>query len=135
MHCDFSPHDFSATALRTSDGRIVQVSGSGLCPTPGWELRFVAAGRGAPRHPGRIQLELRELPPRGAPRLATETTVDVTIEDTRAEEVEIRFGWREGFVIPVREAALRRGPKGALRRRTDVAPARIAAVGRIAAAV
>ncbi|WP_448006271.1 hypothetical protein [Agromyces bauzanensis] len=127
MHCVFSPHDFSATAIRTSDGRLVQVTGYGLCPTAGWELRLVAAGSGLRSQPGRLRLELRELPPRGAPRVATETTVDVTIEDTRAEEVEIRFGWREGFVIPVREAALRRTPRGALRRRADAAPGRVAA--------
>src|SRR5690606_20511458 len=112
-HCDFTPHDFSATAIRTSDGRIVQVSGSGLCPTGGWELRLVAARGGLP-HPGRLRLELREAPPRSASRVYTHTTVDVTIEDTRAVEVEIRFGWREGFVIPVREGAPRRGLRPAM---------------------
>ncbi|GAA4373140.1 hypothetical protein GCM10023152_14850 [Agromyces bauzanensis] len=127
MHCDFSPHDFAAVAIRTSDGRLVQVTGAGLCPTAGWELRLVAGGPGFRSQPERLLLELRESPPRPAPRVLTETTVDVTVEDTRAEEVEIRFGWREGFVIPVREAALRRGPRGAMRRRTDAAPDRIAA--------
>ncbi|MEV1129186.1 hypothetical protein [Agromyces sp. NPDC049794] len=126
IHCDFSPYDFSATAIRTSDGRLVQVSGSGLCPTAGWELRLVAAGRGGLPHPGRLRLELREAPPRTAPRLLTETTVDVTIEDTRAVEVEIRFGWREGFVIPVREGAPRRGVRSPLRGRADAASDRVA---------
>lgn len=127
MHCDFSPYDFTAIAIRTSDGRLVQVTGSGLCPTAGWELRLTAGGPGFRSQPGRLRLELRELPPRRALRVPTETTVDVTIEDTRAEEVEIRFGWREGFVIPVREAALRHGPRGAMRRRADAAADRVAA--------
>ena len=126
MHCDFSPYDFSATAIGTSDGRLVQVTGSGLCPTAGWELRLVAAGRGGLPHPGRLRLELRESPPRSAPRLLTETAVDVTIEDTRAVEVEIRFGWREGFVIPVREGAPRRGFRSGPRRRADAAADRVA---------
>lgn len=127
MHCDFSPYDFSATAIRIPDGRLVQVTGSGTCPTAGWELRLVAAGRGSLSHPGRLRLELREAPPRSGPRVLTETAVDVTIEDTRAVEVEIRFGWREGFVIPVREGAPRRGLRPAPRRRADAAPDRVAA--------
>lgn len=127
LHCDFSPHDFTAVAIQTSDGRLVQVTGSGLCPTAGWELRLTAAGSGVRSQPGRLRLELRESPPRAAPRVATETTVDVTIEDTRAEEVEVVFGWREGFVIPVRAATHRRGPRGAMRGRADAAPGRVAA--------
>ncbi|WP_448811312.1 hypothetical protein [Agromyces bauzanensis] len=126
-HCDFSPRDFTATAFETSDGRLVQVSGSGLCPTAGWELRLVAANSGVVPHPERLCLELREVPPRVASRVRTETAVDVTIEDTRAREVEIRFGWREGFVIPVREAAFPRNARRRARGATDAAPGRVAA--------
>lgn len=130
VHCDFSPHDFTAIAIRTSDGRLVQVTGSGLCPTPGWDLRLTAGAPGfrpgLRPQPGRLRLELRELPPSRAPRVRTETTVDVTIEDTRAEEVEIRFGWREGFVIPVREAVPLHGLRGAMRRQVDAASDRVA---------
>lgn len=126
-HCEFSPHDFTATAFTTSDGRLVQVSGSGLCPTAGWELRLVAANSGVVPHPDRLCLELREAPPRIAPRVRTETAVDVTIEDTRAREVEIRFGWREGFVIPVREPALSRTARRRGRGATDAASDRVAA--------
>lgn len=126
-HCEFSPNDFTATAFETSDGRLVQVSGSGLCPTAGWELRLVAANPGVVPHPDRLWLELRAVPPRRAPRVRTETAVDVTIEDTRAREVEVRFGWREGFVIPVREAAFSRKRRRAGRGGADAAPDRVAA--------
>ena len=45
-HCDFSAADFRATAIESSAGRLIRVTGSGLCPTSGWELRLVAANPG-----------------------------------------------------------------------------------------
>jgi len=112
-HCEFSPHDFTATAIETSDGRLIQVSGSGLCPTAGWELRLVAANSGVVPQPETLTLELRESPKHGAPRVRTKTLAEAIIEDTRAKEVAIRFGWRDGFVIPVRTPT---GPRAGRRR-------------------
>ena len=48
------------------------------------------------------------------------------VEDSRADEVQIRFGWREGFTIPVVAAVMRRGDTGA-RRRSVAARGRLAA--------
>jgi hypothetical protein len=101
-HCEFSVHDFKATAIETSSGRLIHVSGSGLCPSAGWELRLVPANSGVVPRPETLTLELRESPRHGAARVLTKTLVEAIIEDTRAEQVAIRFGWREGFVIPVR---------------------------------
>jgi hypothetical protein len=50
-HCDFSAADFRATAIESSAGRLIRVTGSGLCPTSGWELRLVAANPGVVPHP------------------------------------------------------------------------------------
>jgi hypothetical protein len=115
-HCDFSAADFRATAIESSAGRIIRVTGSGLCPTSGWDLRLVTANPGVVPHPESLWLELRETEPRRAPRVVTETAVEVMIEDSRAREVVIRFGWREGFAIPVVVAAMpsggRRAPRG-----------------------
>ncbi len=99
-HCDFSASDFRAFAIQTSDGRLIRITGSGLCPTSGWELRLVAANSASP-NPEHLWLELREQPPRAAPRVVTETEVEVMVENSRAREVVIRFPWREGFTIPV----------------------------------
>lgn len=125
-HCDFAAADFRATAIETSDGRIIRVTGSGLCPTSGWELRLVAANPGVVPHPESLWLELRESEPRSAPRVVTETAVEVMIEDTRAREIVIRFGWREGFTLPVVPAALPKGRRE-VRRRSDAARGRLAA--------
>jgi len=126
-HCDFSALQFRAIAIETSGGRLIRVSGSGLCPTGGWQLRLVAANPGVVPHPDSLWLELREdAPPRAAARVVTETEVEVLVEDSRADEVQIRFGWREGFTIPVVAAAMRRAGTGA-RRRSDAARGRLAA--------
>ena len=125
-HCDFSAADFRATAIDTSDGRLIRVTGSGLCPTGGWQLRLAAANPGVVPHPESLWLELREKAPEGAPRVVTETEVEVIVEDSRADEVQIRFGWREGFTIPVVPAAMRRAGSG-MRRRPDAARGRLAA--------
>ncbi|MFD4421349.1 hypothetical protein ACFWN7_07575 [Agromyces sp. NPDC058484] len=148
-HCDFSPRDFSATAIETSDGRLVHVNGSGLCPTGGWELRLVAANPGVVPHPEILRLELRERPPLHATHAPATTSVDAVIEDTRAERIEILFGWRGGFVIPVRtptrpraagrggraraDAASGRAVRRGRRERADAASARVTASGRVAA--
>jgi len=103
-HCDFSAMDFTATALTTSSGRIVRVSGSGLCPTSGWELSFIAANPGIVPHPESLWLELRERAPRkGMTRALVDTAVDAIIEDTQAQEIVIRFPWREPISVPVFE--------------------------------
>ena len=120
-HCDFSAADFTATAFETSDGRLIRVIGTGRCPTSGWELRLVAANPGIVPHPESLWLELRETPPRSAPRVRTETTVEAIIENTRAERVVIRFGWREGFSIPVVTRSAQRADRGAMRDRADAA--------------
>ncbi len=125
-HCDFSAVDFRAIAIETSDGRLIRVTGSGLCPTGGWQLRLIAANPGVVPHPESLWLELRENARAGAPRVVTETEVEVIVEDSRAEEVQIRFGWREGFAIPVVRAAMRRAGS-AMRRRPDAARGRLAA--------
>ena len=125
-HCDFAASDFRATAIETSDGRLIRVTGSGLCPTSGWELRLVAANPGVVPHPESLWLELRESEPRKAPRVVTETAVEVMIEDTRAREIVIRFGWREGFTVPVAPAAAPKGRRE-VRRGSDAARGRLAA--------
>jgi hypothetical protein len=103
-HCEFSALDFAATAVTSSTGRIVHVSGFGLCPTSGWELSLVAANPGVVPHPDSLWLELRERAPRaGRPRVLVDTSVDAIIEDSQATEIVIRFGWREPFSLPVLE--------------------------------
>jgi hypothetical protein len=127
-HCDFSAHDFEAVAMESSEGRLIRVSGSGLCPSAGWELRLVAANPGVVPHPESLWLELREAPSTRGPRVVTATEVEVMVEDSHAEQVVIRFRWREGFTIPVMPA---RTPTehapGGMRRRADAARGRIAA--------
>jgi hypothetical protein len=133
-HCDFSAADFTATAFETSDGRLIRVTGSGRCPTAGWELRLVAANPGIVPHPESLWLELRETPPRGAARVLTDTIAEVIIEDTRAEHVVIRFGWREGFSIPIVTQSGPRAGRGSMRDRTKTTGERAdAANGRLAA--
>ena len=128
-HCDFSALQFRAIAIETSGGRLIRVSGSGLCPTGGWQLRLVAANPGVVPHPDSLWLELREdAPPRAAARVVTETEVEVLVEDSRADEVQIRFGWREGFTIPVVPTVMRRGDTGT-RRRSVAARGRLTASG------
>jgi hypothetical protein len=137
-HCEFSPRDFSATAVETSDTRIVHVYGSGLCPTGGWELRLAAANPGVVPHPDTIRLELSERQPRRGSRASTApttTTVDAIIEDSRAERIEIRFGWREGFVVPVRTAVDGRPTRRRPDERADAAARRVAASAHAVATV
>jgi hypothetical protein len=110
-HCEFSVHDFRATAIETSSGRLIHVSGSGLCPSAGWELRLAPANSGVVPHPETLTLELRESPRHGSARVLTKTLVEAIIEDPRAEQVAIRFGWREGFVLPVRARPPARSPR------------------------
>jgi hypothetical protein len=126
-HCEFSVHDFRATAIETSSGRLIHVSGSGLCPTAGWELRLVAANSGVVPHPETLTLELRESPRHGAARVLTKTLIEAIIEDTRAEQVAIRFGWREGFVIPVRTRPPARSTRRRVDEQADAAPDRVEA--------
>jgi hypothetical protein len=126
-HCEFSPNDFTAIAIETSDGRLIHVTGSGLCPTGGWELRLVAANPGIVPHPDDLWLEVRAVPPHGASRVATRTAVEAIIEDTHAEQVTIRFGWRDGFVIPVRTPVGPRAGRRGVRRQADAASGRMAA--------
>jgi hypothetical protein len=126
-HCEFSPDDFTATALTTSAGRLVHVSGSALCPTAGWELRLVAGNSGIVPRPDTLTLELRETARHGAPRVRTKTAVEAIIEDSRAVEVAIRFSWREGFVIPVRDPAGRRAGGRRAPERADDASGRFEA--------
>lgn len=126
-HCEFSQHDFTATAIETSAGRLVHVSGSGLCPTAGWELRLVAANSGAVPRPQTLTLELRETARRSAPRVRTKTLVEAIVEDTVADEVAIRFAWREGFVIPVRTPVGPRAGRRRVRDRADAGPGRLEA--------
>ncbi|MGI9822272.1 hypothetical protein [Agromyces sp. Marseille-Q5079] len=103
-HCEFAARDFSATALTTSSGRIVRVSGFGLCPSNGWELSLIAANPGVVPHPGSLWLELRERTPgTDLPRALVDTAVEAIIEDSQAETIVIRFGWREPISIPVVE--------------------------------
>ncbi|GAA1829825.1 hypothetical protein [Agromyces salentinus] len=103
-HCEFSAEDFTATAVTSSAGRIVHVTGFGLCPTSGWELSLVAANPGVVPHPESLWLELREAAPRrGMPRVLVDTRVEAIIEDTQAREIVIRFGWREPFRVAVVE--------------------------------
>ena len=123
-HCDFSASDFRAIAIQTSDGRLIRITGSGLCPTSGWELRLVAANSASRNHES-LWLELREQPPRAAPRVVTETEVEVIVENSRAREVVIRFAWREEFTIPVVPGVARAG--AGRRRWADAASGRFAA--------
>jgi hypothetical protein len=126
-HCEFSPHDFTATAIETSDGRLIHVSGSGLCPTAGWELHLVAANSGVVPRPEMLSLEVRESPKHDAPRVRTKAIAEAFIEDTHAEEVAIRFGWRDGFVIPVRAQTGPRAGRRRLGKRADAASGRLEA--------
>lgn len=126
-HCEFSASDFNAIAIETSDGRLIHVTGSGVCPTGGWELRLAAANPGVVPHPDDLWLEVRAVSPRGAARVATRTAVEAIIEDTHADQVSIRFGWREGFVIPVRTPTGPRAGRRGVRRPADATPNRMAA--------
>lgn len=132
-HCDFFAGDFTAIAFETSDGRLIRVTGSGRCPSAGWQLRLTAANPGVVPHPESLWLELRETPPRGAPRVLTETMVEAIIEDTRAERVVIRFAWREAISIPIVTQSGPRAGRGSMRDRTKTPRARAdAADGRLA---
>jgi hypothetical protein len=86
----------------------------------------VAANPGVVPRPETLWLELRESEPRTAPRVVTETTVEAIIEDSPARAVVIRFGWREGFSIPVVTAALPDGRRRP-RRASPAAKGRLAA--------
>lgn len=125
-HCDFSAHDFTATAIETSTGRLIRVTGSGLCPTAGWVLRLQSTNGGVVPHPATLWLELREIPPRRRmPSLRTRTAVEAIIEDSNAREISIRFGWRDPFVVPV--SALRQPVGGRRRQGTGASRGRVAA--------
>lgn len=122
LHCDFSPQDFSATAFTSSSGRVVRVSGFGLCPSSGWELALVSTNQGVVPHPESLWLELREQAPHGSARVLVDTSVEAIIEDERATEVVVRFSWREPFSIPVVEFNGLNGRNGAgVARRTAAA--------------
>jgi len=103
LHCDFSPQDFTATAFTSSAGRVVRVSGFGLCPSSGWELALASTNQGVVPHPESLWLELRERAPQGSARVLVDTSVEAIIEDERATEIVVRFSWREPFSIPVVE--------------------------------
>lgn len=110
QHCVYTAASFEATVIETSDTRLIHVTGEGLCPTPGWRLELVAANPGVVPHPKSLWLEVREVPPtRPRGRVLAETAVEAMIEDAHAEEVVIRFRWREGFVLPLRERTRSRG--------------------------
>ena len=107
QHCEYSAADFEATVIETTDTRLIHVSGHGLCASPGWTIELVAANPGVVPHPESLWLELRETPPTSArPRVLSEASVEAIIEDAHAQEVVIRFRWREGFVLPLRERAV-----------------------------
>ncbi|MFC9558075.1 hypothetical protein [Agromyces sp. NPDC056965] len=111
QHCEYSAADFEAIVIETTDTRLILVSGYGLCASPGWTIELVAANPGVVPHPESLWLELRETPPTGdRPPVLTETNVEAMIEDAHAQQVVIRFRWRDGFVLPLRErvAAARR---------------------------
>jgi len=103
-HCEYSPADFRAIVIETPHIRLIHVSGTGLCPSPGWKLELVAANPGIVPHPESLWLEIRETQPRVPGAYApTESSLEAIIEDSRAEQVVIRFRKREGFVLPLRE--------------------------------
>ncbi|MDQ0893610.1 hypothetical protein [Agromyces ramosus] len=106
QHCVYTAASFEATVIQTIDTRLIHVTGEGVCPTPGWRLELVAANPGVVPHPESLWLEVREVPPANPrARVLFETSVEAMIEDAHAEEVVIRFRWREGFVLPLRERA------------------------------
>ncbi|WP_139416116.1 hypothetical protein [Agromyces laixinhei] len=106
QHCEYSAADFRATVFENTDTRLIHVSGYGLCASAGWSLELVAANPGVVPHPESLWLELRETPPRtDRPGALTECHVEAMIEDAHAQEIVIRFRWRQGFVIPLRERA------------------------------
>lgn len=104
QHCAFTAAAFEAIVIDTIDTRLIHVKGRGLCPTSGWRLELVAANPGIVPHPESLWLEVREITPTNPrARVLTDTTVEAMIEDAHAKEVVIRFPWREGFVLPLRE--------------------------------
>ncbi|ANJ28155.1 hypothetical protein [Agromyces aureus] len=103
LHCEFSAEDFTATAFTSSSGRVIRVTGFGLCPSAGWELSLVSTNPGVVPHPESLWLELRERAPKGRGRVLVDTGVEAIIEDDRATEIVVRFSWREPFAIPVVE--------------------------------
>ena len=104
QHCAFTAAAFQATVIDTIDTRLIHVKGQGLCPTSGWQLELVAANPGIVPHPESLWLEVREVAPANPrARVLTETSVEAMIEDAHAKEVVIRFPWRDGFVLPLRE--------------------------------
>ncbi|MGW9168921.1 hypothetical protein [Agromyces sp. NPDC055658] len=104
LHCDYSASDFDATVVETCDARLIRVTGHGLAPSHGWHLELVAANPGVVAHPESLWLELRETAPgEPRPRVLTEVPVEAIIEDLHAKEIIIRFRWREGFRLALRE--------------------------------
>jgi hypothetical protein len=104
QHCAFTAASFQATVIDTIDTRVIHVTGEGLCPTAGWRLELVAANPGVVPHPESLWLEIRETPPaEPRPRVLAEVPVEAIIEDSQAREIIVRFRWREGFRLPLRE--------------------------------
>ncbi|WP_350348819.1 hypothetical protein ABIQ69_02470 [Agromyces sp. G08B096] len=117
QHCDFDASDFRATAVRSCGSRLIRVTGEGLCPSAGWSLELTAANPGVVPHPTSLWLALREQAPRDASaRVLTPASVEAIIEDSEADEVVIRFGWRDPIRLPVLELAAAGGSprRGAL---------------------
>ncbi|GAA1789955.1 hypothetical protein [Agromyces lapidis] len=104
LHCEYAVADFDATVVETCDARLIRVTGHGLAPSSGWRLELVAANPGVVPHPESLWLEVRETPPaEPRPRVLSEVPVEAIIEDLQAREIVVRFRWREGFRLPLRE--------------------------------
>ncbi|GLI27661.1 hypothetical protein ARHIZOSPH14_19030 [Agromyces rhizosphaerae] len=85
--CTYDAADFAAYAVYTGERRLVHVTGSGVCPTDGWELALEAEP-GRSEATGMLALALRERPAEGQRvRVLTRVHVDDWFESAHAGEV------------------------------------------------
>lgn len=92
--CDWSIDDFTATAIRADDKRLVRVQGTGTCPTTGYEVTVTETTPGIVPTPQRIYLRLVERAPEVGGDALTPVSIDETFEiSDDVTEIEIRrFG-------------------------------------------
>ncbi|WP_353807759.1 hypothetical protein [Agromyces sp. SYSU T00194] len=98
--CTYDAADFAAYAVYTGERRLVHVTGSGVCPTDGWEFAFVADET---ESAGALEITLREQRASGhRVRVLTRVSVDDWFESPRATAVIIRSSGGD-LRVPIEE--------------------------------
>jgi hypothetical protein len=102
--CGCEEKSFAATAVYTGENRLVRVSGTCECPTPGFEVRLRVDDENA-SEPQRLRVWLEERPPSGRqPQVIAPAHVDQTFDiDQSVTEVELRSNDGRVFVLRIAE--------------------------------